>query len=107
MRKFVFKEEFSPDLSPTQEAYGDVDREMEKAHTEVGSFKNLIQHRPFLINLIVLCINWIIVSTSAFILAFSVKQLNGNLYLNAFTLGTAVIFGYASSGIIRKCLNVK
>ena len=67
----------------------------------------LWQYRGLRINLIVITFCWATCSFGFYMLAFALKYLNGNIFLNAYSSGAGEILGKISTILILKCTDLR
>ena len=72
-----------------------------------GKIWELCHYRDLRINLLVLCVCWMVTSFGFYMLAYVLKYLNGNIFLNAYSVSAGEIIGKLSTIPLLRCISIK
>ena len=69
--------------------------------------RELCHYRDLRINLLVLIVCWMSCSFGFYMLAYVIKYLNGNIFLNAYSVSAGEIIGKLSTIPLLRCISLK
>lgn len=81
--------------------------DMDEVRSEISKRRSLISNRQYIINVIIVTIQWTVASFSFYLLMFMNKYYEGSIFINYYLDGIAGVIGTIIAKILIGCWRMK